>query len=350
MYRTFVPLSALLDREDWPLDFFVPVQDNFLDSIHLVEHSEASTPLSAQVRMRVAFASKELSFKIRGLGEYEFGFAGSDSESVDATALLGQLPFEDQGQDRVFQYDEKGLGEGWVEIAVTYSVTEDEWELVLHDATIELAFPKTVLSRVADPHPLPGEENDSDSLKEAVKLSTSGDLAINQDWVVSLDGFDSFDLPYCTIGQTGVNIRAKEVQIAFFNGLQLTVGDARIDLPRGALLPPFTSLEMKSCTIDKDGVSGIVDVTIGALAVGRAADGSPSPFQIRRVELELLHGSIVRCLLSADVQIPFFAGRAEAEVSLDNSGHYAVRLSGAEGALKTIENNVFRLELDDLGV
>lgn len=350
MYRLFTPLSRLLDPVDWPLDFFTPALDNFLDLVHIVEHREVITPLSAQVQMRIAFERKDLSFEIPGLDGFSLGFAGSEGDSFEATAAPGQLEFEDQGQDLRFHYEEKGLGEGWIELALTYSVTEDGWELTLHDAKIELEFSEKLLKRAKDPNPLPGDEdeNSSKALKEKVKLSTKGDISVNQVYAFKLKDFNSFDLPYSEIGDTGIKIRAKGVKLEIPSpqGLKITIDDAKVDLQSFGIP---AGLEMKNCIIDRQGLSGIVDFTAGASVQNVDVAGDPF-FQVTHVDLEFQKSVLVRSLLNADVQVPFFDGVVQAEILLDAAGQYAVRLSGAAGALKTIDNDVLRFELDGLGL
>jgi hypothetical protein len=345
MYRLFIPLSTFLSTGEWPLDLLTPNNGSFLDKVYVVEHAELATPASTQLQMRIAFKKGDLTFKMPDVYGFSVAFNGSKNEPTDETASRSQELFEDQAQDLRFSYDDEELGDPWLELAFTLSVDAEGWELVLHDAELELEIPPAVLHKVKD----------SENEVEPATLTIKGDVIVDDAFSVRIEGFDSVDLDKCMIAQTGITIEAKELVVDIPSLTQVNVSFAEADVEFPPILRGLSGIKAHNCVINSQGFSGRIEADFaGTTPIGIYF----LQFFPLLVKIELKQSAFVSSLIRGQLLVPNWP-LIPVDIALDHNGGFAVRLantavlrlaSAEDSLLPTIETPAFSLDLESLAL
>jgi len=331
-YAALGSVAEVLADLPWPVDFFSADDlPGFLNKLIVLDYSFRNTPTGYEGWIWLAF-EKELSIDIPGL------------EGVS-------IVFGENKDDLTF-----------VKLHVSVGDTN---EIKIVDTEMALRYEGSLLTPVPtedDPHP------------DAVEITYSGTIVIDDSFNVTFEDFDSVDLSPAMIGQTGIIISAKGVELDFSRTesssqvkaagyddsfLGVFIGEASVQLPDG--YPAFApkDLVLKDCAIGTGGVSGSLkalypdqyyDVPTQSYKYAGGGEFFGVPFAILSADIEFHKGAFKSSEIKGRMYLPFFEVEIDVDVALQLDGGFTIGLTGALGSpiLHVDKTGLFALDIDNL--
>ncbi|MEZ4312958.1 MAG: hypothetical protein R3F14_33470 [Polyangiaceae bacterium] len=215
----------------------------------------------------------------------------------------------------------------------------------LDDISIALRFPPALLKPVPEAEGLPAPEH--------AEIRTHGNIALDEDGSIRVEGFDSLTLPPVMIGDSGVVISASDVKLdlsttgaipevldaGFDEGfVGVFIGEARVHLPDGlpALAPE--DLVLRRCALGSGGITGELEAIYNPtfdpqerVFNGQGASTACGiPFALREASLEIRQNAFRRARFDGWVLLPFFDEPVGLGISLGASGLLSASLSASD--------------------
>ena len=332
MYRSLGNLGQLLSGISWPVDFFSP--DNlpaFLDDIYVIDYRMRTTNEGFFAQVWVAFS-----------GEVSLGLPGFDGVKIVAGG---------------------GDVAGLTFIDFILSVGSESY-LSIRDAQLALRFDPSILK--------PAALSEGDVVPPFTEIRIEGSITVNQDFDITVEGFDALTLTPCMIGSSGVIIAADDVMLdvsrtdsppeilnAGFDEtfIGVYIGVAQVKLPEG--LPQLVpqDLVLGNAAIGSGGVSGLLEAHYSPTPdlASKTFDGNGAgdlfgiPFGLEDIILRFKQNSLIESKIAGKLILPFFDELVDVEIGIDVGGGFTVKLAGSNGLYKLKKPGVLEVELDSLG-